>query len=154
VPFQVCPGVTAAIGASAYAGIPLTHRDHAQACVFVTGHGKDGKLDLDWTALLQPRQTVAIYMGLRNLEALTTEFVARGASADLPAAIVDNATRLNQKVVVGTLATLAAKARAAELRGPSIVIVGTVVALRDKLDWYAPAEDVADAVATAVNEND
>jgi uroporphyrin-III C-methyltransferase/precorrin-2 dehydrogenase/sirohydrochlorin ferrochelatase len=94
-------------------------------------------------------------MGLRNLEALTTDFVARGASADLPAAIVDNATRLNQKVVVGTLATLAAKARAAELRGPSIVIVGTVVALRDKLDWYAPAaEDVADAVATAVNEND
>jgi uroporphyrin-III C-methyltransferase / precorrin-2 dehydrogenase / sirohydrochlorin ferrochelatase len=155
VPFQVCPGVTAAIGASAYAGIPLTHRDHAQACVFVTGHGKDGKLDLDWTAILQPRQTVAIYMGLRNLEALTKEFVARGASADLPAAIVDNATRLNQKVVVGTLVTLAAKARAAELRGPSIVIVGTVVALRDKLDWYAPAvEDVADTVATAVNEND
>jgi uroporphyrin-III C-methyltransferase / precorrin-2 dehydrogenase / sirohydrochlorin ferrochelatase len=155
VPFQVCPGVTAAIGASAYAGIPLTHRDHAQACVFVTGHGKDGKLDLDWTALLQPRQTVAIYMGLRNLEALTKEFVARGASADFPAAVVDNATRLNQKVVVGTLATLAAKARAAELHGPSIVIVGTVVALRDKLDWYAlAAEDVADAVATAVNEND
>ena len=78
VPFQVCPGVTAAIGASAYAGIPLTHRDHAQACVFVTGHGKDGKIDLDWTALLQPRQTVAVYMGLRNLEALTAEFVARG----------------------------------------------------------------------------
>ena len=155
VPFQVCPGVTAAIGASAYAGIPLTHRDHAQACVFVTGHGKDGKLDLDWTALLQPRQIVAIYMGLRNLEALTTEFVARGASADLPAAIVDNATRLNQKVVVGTLATLAAKARAAELRGPSIVIVGTVVALRDKLDWYAPAaEDVAHAVPAAVSGKD
>src|SRR6266496_243527 len=65
VPFQVCPGVTAAIGASSYAGIPLTHRDHAQACVFVTGHGKDGQIDLDWGALIQPRQTVAIYMGLR-----------------------------------------------------------------------------------------
>ena len=116
VPFQVCPGVTAAIGASAYAGIPLTHRDHAQACVFVTGHGKDGKIDLDWPALLQPRQTVAIYMGLRNLEALTPEFVARGASPDLPAAIVDNATRPNQRVVVGTLGTLAAKARAAGLQ--------------------------------------
>ena len=155
VPFQVCPGVTAAIGASAYAGIPLTHRDHAQACVFVTGHGKDGKIDLDWTALLQPRQTVAIYMGLRNLEALTKEFVVRGASADLPAAIVDNATRVNQKVVVGTLATLAAKARAAELRGPSILIVGTVVALRDKLDWYAPAaEDVAHAVPAGENGKD
>ena len=138
VPFQVCPGVTAAIGAAAYAGIPLTHRDHAQACVFVTGHGKDGNIDLDWPALLQPRQTVAIYMGLRNLEALTPEFVARGASPDLPAAVVDNATRPNQRVVVGTLGALAAKARAAGLRGPSIVIVGTVVSLRDKLDWYAP----------------
>ena len=71
VPFQVCPGVTAAIGASAYAGIPLTHRDHAQACVFVTGHGKDGKIALDWASLIQPRQTVAVYMGLRNLEPLT-----------------------------------------------------------------------------------
>jgi uroporphyrin-III C-methyltransferase / precorrin-2 dehydrogenase / sirohydrochlorin ferrochelatase len=135
IPFQVCPGITAAIGAAAYAGIPLTHRDHAQACVFVTGHGKGGKIDLDWTALLQPRQTVAIYMGLRNVEALTQEFVARGADSDLPAAIVDNATRPNQRVVVGTLGTLAAKARAAELRGPSIMIVGTVVTLRDTLDW-------------------
>ncbi|HTR14039.1 MAG TPA: siroheme synthase CysG [Roseiarcus sp.] len=140
VPFQVCPGVTAAAGASAYAGIPLTHRDHAQACVFVTGHGKDGKLELDWTGILQPRQTVAIYMGLRNLDALTAEFVKRGASADLPAAVVDNATRPNQKVVVGTLGTLAAKARAASLGGPAIVIVGTVVSLRDKLDWRATAE--------------
>jgi uroporphyrin-III C-methyltransferase/precorrin-2 dehydrogenase/sirohydrochlorin ferrochelatase len=140
VPFQVCPGVTAAIGAAAYAGIPLTHRDHAQACVFVTGHGKEGKIDLDWTALLQPRQTVAIYMGLRNVEALTREFVARGASPDLPAAIVDNATRPNQRVVVGTLGTLAAKADAAELGGPSIIIVGTVVTLRDALDWRPAAE--------------
>jgi uroporphyrin-III C-methyltransferase/precorrin-2 dehydrogenase/sirohydrochlorin ferrochelatase len=135
IPFQVCPGVTAAIGAAAYAGIPLTHRDHAQACVFVTGHGKDGKINLDWTALLQPRQTVAIYMGLRNLETLTREFMARGADADLPAAIVDNATRVGQRVVVGTLGTLAAKARAAELKGPAIIIIGTVVTLRDKLDW-------------------
>jgi uroporphyrin-III C-methyltransferase/precorrin-2 dehydrogenase/sirohydrochlorin ferrochelatase len=151
VPFQVCPGVTAAIGASAYAGIPLTHRDHAQSCVFVTGHGKDGRIDLDWTTLLQPRQTVAVYMGLRNLEALTDEFMARGASPDLPAAIVDNATRINQRVVVGTLRTLASKARAAELPGPSVLIVGTVVGLRDKLDWYSPERDSAgsDAAATA-----
>jgi uroporphyrin-III C-methyltransferase / precorrin-2 dehydrogenase / sirohydrochlorin ferrochelatase len=140
IPFQVCPGVTAAIGAAAYAGIPLTHRDHAQACVFVTGHGKDGKIDLDWTALLQPRQTVAIYMGLRNVEALTREFVARGADADLPAAIIDNATRPNQQVVVGTLGTLGAKARAAELNGPSIIIVGTVVTLRNTLYWRPAAE--------------
>ena len=109
IPFQVCPGVTAAIGAAAYAGIPLTHRDHAQSCVFVTGHGKDGKIALDWAALLQPRQTVAIYMGLRNLEALTGEFIAHGADPDLPAAVVDNATRAGQRVVVGTLGTLAEK---------------------------------------------
>ena len=139
--------MTAAIGASAYAGIPLTHRDHAQACVFVTGHGRDGKIDLDWTALLQPRQTVAIYMGLRNLEALTAEFIARGASPELPAAIVDNATRANQRVVVGALGTLAAKARAADLRGPAIAIIGTVVTLRDKLDWYAPGESVSTRAA-------
>ena len=141
IPFQVCPGVTAAIGASSYAGIPLTHRDHAQACVFVTGHGKEGQVDLDWAALIQPRQTVAIYMGLRNLEPLMRAVVAHGASPDLPAAIVDNATRPNQRVVVGTLGTLAEKARAACLRGPSIVIIGTVVTLRDKLDWYAPRQD-------------
>ena len=156
VPFQVCPGVTAAIGASAYAGIPLTHRDHAQACVFVTGHGKDGQIDLDWTALLQPRQTVAVYMGLRNLEALTSEFIARGASADLPAAIVDNATRVNQRVIVGTLGNLAAKARAAELRGPSIVVIGTVVTLREKLDWYAPVrkDPAGSDVSAGANEKD
>ncbi len=127
VPFQVCPGVTAAVGASAYAGIPLTHRDHAQACVFVTGHGKDGAIDLDWAALIKPRQTVAVYMGLRNLEPLTEAFIAHGADPDLPAAIVDNATRPNQRVVVATLGTLATAGRAAELKGPSIVIVGSVV---------------------------
>src|SRR5208282_5216158 len=121
IPFQVCPGITAAIGASSYAGIPLTHRDHAQACVFVTGHGKDGRIDLDWSALIQPRQTVAIYMGLRNLEPLTRAFIEHGASPDLPAAIVDNATRPNQRVVAATLGTLAAEAAAAALRGPSIV---------------------------------
>ncbi|MGO9423270.1 uroporphyrinogen-III C-methyltransferase, partial [Roseiarcus sp.] len=140
IPFQVCPGVTAAIGASSYAGIPLTHRDHAQACVFVTGHGKDGRIDLDWSALIQPRQTVAIYMGLRNLEPLTRAFIEHGASPDLPAAIVDNATRPNQRVVAATLGTLAAEAAAAALRGPSIVILGTVVTLREKLDWYAPEQ--------------
>jgi len=147
IPFQVCPGVTAAMGAAAYAGIPLTHRDHAQSCVFVTGHGKDGGIELDWTALLQPRQTVAIYMGLRNLEALTREFVARGAPPDFPAAVIDNATRANQRVVVGTLETLAAKARAAELSGPSIIIVGTVVTLRDALDWRSMAESRSGAEA-------
>jgi uroporphyrin-III C-methyltransferase / precorrin-2 dehydrogenase / sirohydrochlorin ferrochelatase len=157
IPFQVCPGVTAAAGAAAYAGIPLTHRDHAQACVFVTGHGKDGKIALDWATLLQPRQTVAIYMGLRNLEALASELVAHGANADLPAAIVDNATRANQRVVVGALGTLAAKARAAQLSGPAVIIIGTVVTLRDKLDWRPqapPGSSAGETRSTAASEKD
>lgn len=139
IPFQVCPGITAAAGCAAYAGIPLTHRDHAQVCMFVTGHGKDGPLDLDWSALLLPHQTVAIYMGLGHIEELTQQFITRGADPDLPAAVIDNGTRINQRVVTGTLQTLAAKVRAAGLRGPSIIIVGTVVTLRDKLNWYSPA---------------
>ena len=137
IPFQVCPGITAAAACSAYAGIPLTHRDHAQACVFVTGHGKDGPIELDWSALIRPNQTVAIYMGLGHLEELAQAFIAHGADPDLPAAVIDNGARANQRVVTGTLRTIAANARAAALRGPTIIIVGTVVSLRDKLNWYA-----------------
>lgn len=138
IPFQICPGVTAAAGCSAYSGIPLTHRDHAQACVFVTAQGKNGPVDLDWKLLLQPRQTVAIYMGLAHLDELMREFIARGADPGLAAAVVDNGTRRSQRVVTGTLRTLAAKAREAGLRGPTIIIVGSVVALRDRLNWYSP----------------
>ncbi len=137
IPFQVCPGITAAAACSAYSGIPLTHRDHAQACVFVTGHGKNGPIDLDWSALIRPNQTVAIYMGLGHLDELAKAFVERGADPDLPAAVIDNGARANQRVVTGTLRTIADKARAAALRGPTIIILGTVVTLRDKLNWYA-----------------
>ena len=133
IPFQVVPGITAATGCAAYAGIPLTHRDHAQACVFVTGHAKSGKLSLDWEALIQPRQTVAIFMGLGHLPGLMSEFITQGASADMPAAVVDNGTRPNQTVIVGTIGTLADMVAQAQLRGPSLIIVGTVVTLRAKL---------------------
>ena len=145
VPFQVCPGVTAALGCSAYSGIPLTHRDHAQACVFVTAHSKHGPIDLDWATVIRPDQTVAVYMGLNHIEELMAAFIAHGAAPDLPAAIVDNGTRANQRVVIGTLADLAAKARAAELRGPTIVIVGTVVRLREKLDWHWRPQGVVES---------
>ncbi len=138
IPFQVVPGITAAAGCAAYAGIPLTHRDHAQACVFVTGHGKDGKVDLNWEALIQPRQTVAIYMGLATIGTVMAEFVAHGASPELPAAVIDNGTRRRQRVVTGTLADIAAKTAAAGLKGPSIIIIGTVVTLRDRLAWFGP----------------
>ncbi len=136
VPVQVVPGVTAATGCAAYAGIPLTHRDHAQACVFVTGHSRRDGLSLDWTALIQPRQTVVIFMGLGKLGALMSEFVARGGDPKLPAAVIDNGTRPNQRVVAGTVETIADLAGQANLEGPAIIILGTVVSLREKI---APA---------------
>jgi uroporphyrin-III C-methyltransferase/precorrin-2 dehydrogenase/sirohydrochlorin ferrochelatase len=135
VPFQVCPGITAAIGCSAYSGIPLTHRDHAQACVFVTAHGRDGPIARDWKALIRPGQTVAIYMGLGHIEEILREVAAQGVDPKTPAAIVDNGARPNQRVVVATVAGLAAAAREAGLRGPTIIIVGSVVTLRAKLNW-------------------
>jgi uroporphyrin-III C-methyltransferase len=137
VPFQVCPGITAAIGCSAYSGIPLTHRDHAQACVFVTAHGKDGPLARDWKALARPGQTVAIYMGLGHIEQTMSDLVAAGVDPETPAAIVDNGARPTQRVVVATVASIAEAARDAGLRGPTIIIVGSVVTLREKLNWNA-----------------
>jgi uroporphyrin-III C-methyltransferase/precorrin-2 dehydrogenase/sirohydrochlorin ferrochelatase len=138
IPFQVVPGVTAASGCSAYAGIPLTHRDYAQSCVFVTGHGKAGPIELDWSTLLRPNQTVAVYMGLAHLDYLMSEFLARGADPALPAAVIENGTRNTQITVTGTISNLAAKATEAGLKGPTIIIIGHVVKLREKLNWYAP----------------
>lgn len=151
IPFQVVPGITAASGCAAYAGIPLTHRDHAQACVFITAHTKDGQLDLDWNTLMQPRQTVAVYMGLANLSDLTRAFIDKGAAPSLPIALIDNGTRPNQRVLTGTLDTIAEKALAAGVKGPAILIIGSVVRLREKLDWYVAEEQVREAMSAAVH---
>ena len=140
IPFQVVPGITAANGCAAYAGIPLTHRDHAQACIFVTGHTKDGKLNLNWQTLIQPNQTVVVFMGLGALADVAGQLVEHGASPDTPAAVVDNGTREGQRVVSGTLGDVADRVAKAEFEGPAILIVGTVVTLRDKLSWFAPPE--------------
>lgn len=136
IPFQVVPGITAASGCSTYSGIPLTHRDYAQSCLFITAHGKDGVLDLDWDVLLRPNQTVAVYMGLSSLRFLSAEFIRRGVNPETPAAIIDNGTRPNQRVITGTIGDLYAKATEAEFKGPSIIIIGGVVNLRDKLSWF------------------
>ena len=146
IPFQVVPGITAASGCSTYAGIPLTHRDHAQACVFTTAHGRDGVLDVDWEVLLRPNQTVAIYMGLSNTPHLCKGFIERGADPDLPVAVIDKGTRPDQKVVIATVSTLCDELKDANLEGPAMIIVGTVVNLRDKLSWYRTKSNSMHAV--------
>ena len=137
VAFQVIPGVTAANGCSTYAGIPLTHRDHAQGYIVVTGHEKDGELNLNWDSLIQPRQTVVIYMGLTSLGSITEGFLKHGADPATPAAVIENGTREGQRVITGTLESLQEKSAAAEIKSPALIIVGSVVNLRDKLSWFA-----------------
>ena len=141
VSFEVVPGITAAAGVGSYAGIPLTHRNHAQACVFVTGHLQDGSMDLDWPGLARRRQTVVIYMGLSGLPYLCGKLIEHGLPGDWPVAIVQHGTQPTQRTVVGTLATLPALAEATKLRAPTLIIVGEVVTLRDKLRWFV--EDIA-----------
>jgi uroporphyrin-III C-methyltransferase len=136
VPFEVIPGVTAAAGVAAYAGIPLTHRNYAHSCVFVTGHLQDGSMHLDWPALARPRQTIVVYMGLPGLETLCRELVVHGLPPDWPAAIVQQGTTTNQRTVTGTLATLPLLAQAAGLRAPTLIIVGEVVRLQAELAWF------------------
>lgn len=145
IPFQVVPGITAANGVSSYAGIPLTHRDYAQSCLFTTGHLKDGSVNLDWDALVRPNQTVVIYMGLVGLPEICRQMVAHGAPENLPIAIVQQGTTQRQRVVEGTLATLPGLVERAGLRAPCLIIVGQVVRLREKLAWFAPSPEVVSA---------
>ena len=138
IPFQVVPGVTAAAGCAAYAGIPLTHRDYAQACVFVTGHLKDGTLDLNWPALVQPRQTVVFYMGLKSVRHICDLLREHGMASDMPAALVEQGTTSRQRVYCATLATLSTVIQNAGIHSPALLIVGEVVKLRSRLAWFEP----------------
>ncbi|OQX10413.1 MAG: uroporphyrinogen-III C-methyltransferase [Thiothrix lacustris] len=142
VPFQVVPGITAASGCSSYAGIPLTHRDYAQSCTFATGHLKDGSIDLNWAQLSQPNQTVVFYMGLTGIEIISRELQASGRSGDTPAALVEQGTTRNQRVHIGTLATLPQLVKDSGVRAPTLTIVGEVVNLHSKLHWYEPQRHV------------
>jgi uroporphyrin-III C-methyltransferase/precorrin-2 dehydrogenase/sirohydrochlorin ferrochelatase len=138
IPFQVVPGITAAAGCAAYAGIPLTHRDYAQSVVFVTGHLKDGSVDLNWEALAQPNQTLVFYMGLHGIDIICRELVRHGLPPDTPAALVQQGTTRHQRVFTGTLTTLPEIVQRGGVRAPTLIIVGHVVRLRDKLAWFEP----------------
>jgi uroporphyrin-III C-methyltransferase/precorrin-2 dehydrogenase/sirohydrochlorin ferrochelatase len=136
IPFQVVPGITAASGCSTYAGIPLTHRDYSQSCVFVTGQLKEGELDLNWTGLVQPRQTVVVYMGLAGLPVLCQKLIEHGMPTDWPAALVQQSTTDNQEVWVSTISDLPALAEREKPEAPTLVIIGEVVKLHNKLAWF------------------
>jgi len=141
VPFQVVPAVTAASGCAAYAGIPLPHRDSAQSVTFVTGHLKDGTMNLNWSQLAQPRQTVVFYMGLLGLPVICQQLTAHGVSPEMPVALVQQGTTEQQKVFTGTLSNIQSIVEREKPKPPTLIIVGEVVKLQEKLSWYkAPDE--------------
>ncbi|MGL5661186.1 MAG: siroheme synthase CysG [Aeromonas sp.] len=132
--FQVVPGITAASGCAAYAGIPLTHRDHAQSVRFVTAHGKGGTRDLDWPMLARDQQTLVFYMGLSSCATISHQLMAHGKTADTPVALIERGTQPNQRVIRGTLNQLAALAEG--VQSPALIMVGSVVTLADQLAWF------------------
>jgi uroporphyrin-III C-methyltransferase/precorrin-2 dehydrogenase/sirohydrochlorin ferrochelatase len=140
IPFQVVPGITAASGCAAYAGIPLTHRDHAQSVRFITGHLKDGSCDLPWSDLVAPSQTLVFYMGLIGLPVICEQLIRHGRAADTPAALIQQGTTTNQRVFTGTLANLPDLVAEHEVHAPTLVIIGEVVKLREKLAWFEGAQ--------------
>ncbi|NKI17505.1 uroporphyrinogen-III C-methyltransferase [Spongiibacter sp. KMU-166] len=136
IPFQVVPGITAAAGCASYAGIPLTHRDYAQSVRFVTGHLKDNSINLPWSELVHGQQTIVFYMGLVGLPVICEQLIAHGRNADTPMALVQQGTTVDQQVVVATLGTMVDAIAERPVKAPTLIIVGEVVALREKLAWY------------------
>ncbi|NNG82657.1 siroheme synthase CysG [Acinetobacter sp. ANC 5378] len=135
VVFQVVPGITAASGCSAYAGIPLTHRDYAQSVRFLTGHLKEGSPELPWNELVYENQTLVLYMGLVGLEKICAQLIAHGQRPNMPVALISKGTTPDQKVVVGTLADIASKVTEHQIQAPTLTIIGEVVKLREQLQW-------------------
>ena len=137
IAFQVVPGISAANGISSYAGIPLTHRDHSQSCLFLTGHFKDGVINFEWPKLIVEKQTLVVYMGLLSLGDLTRNLTMHGMSKAMPIAVVENGTTTSQKVVVGQLSNIKSKVSRAKIKSPALIIIGTVVNLRGQLNWFS-----------------
>ena len=138
IPFQIVPGITAASGCASYAGIPLTHRDHAQSVRFLTGHLKDNTLNLDWANLIQEQETLVFYMGLLGIKTICEQLIDHGMDAEMPIAVVQQGTTKTQRVVTADLKTMPAVVDTEKLKAPTIIIIGRVVGLRNSLDWYQP----------------
>ena len=145
IPFQIVPGITAASGCATFAGIPLTHRDHAQSCTFITGHAKDGNIPQYWQGLTKKGQTIVIYMGLSNLSKISKAYIEHGGEKNMPAAAIENGTRQDQRFITGTIETLPKLVANAALKSPTLIIIGGVVSLHDKLAWYNGDETEAQA---------
>ena len=145
--FQVVPGITAASGCAAYAGIPLTHRDHAQSVRFVTAHGKGGAQDLDWPLLAKDRQTLVFYMGLSSCGVIREQLLAHGKGGATPVALIERGTQPSQRVIRGTLDQLPQLAMGVE--SPALIMVGSVVTLADQLAWFGQGNDAARIAASA-----
>ena len=141
VPFQVVPGITAAAGCSSYSGIPLTHRDHAQSVRFVTGHLKDNSANLPWAELVHPNQTIVFYMGLMGLPIICDQLIKHGMEGSTPIALVQKGTTPQQKVVIATLDTMVEEIKTNPVSAPTLIIVGQVVSLHDKLKWFNPGSN-------------
>ena len=136
VPFQVVPGITAASGCAAYAGIPLTHRDHAQSVRFLTGHLREGTLDLEWEHLVREKQTLVFYMGLSGLQTICEQLIAHGMAADTPIAVIQQGTTRRQRVISDQLGSMPVLAKKTGIKAPTIIIIGSVVSAREKLSWF------------------
>lgn len=136
IPFQIIPGITAASGCASYAGIPLTHRDYAQSVRFLTGHLKDGTLDLDWKSMLSKHETLVFYMGLVGLNSICEKLVENGKDPETPIAVIQQGTTQTQKVYIADLKSMPSLAQSNEIKAPTIIIIGEVVRLRDTLSWY------------------
>jgi uroporphyrin-III C-methyltransferase / precorrin-2 dehydrogenase / sirohydrochlorin ferrochelatase len=151
ITFEVVPGITAALACAAYAGVPLTHRDHAQSVRLLTAHCKDSLDTLDWRALAQEKQTLAVYMGVAGLAGFRDRLLAHGRDAATPFALVENGSRPEQRVITGTLAELPSLAALHAVQSPALLILGEVAALATPLHWFgatplgAPAEAIAEA---------
>ena len=137
VAFQVVPGITSASGCSTYSGIPLTHRDYAQSCIFVTGHLKKGKLELDWEKLIQENQTIVFYMGLVSIDIICEQLIQHGLSELTPCALIQQGTTNTQKEYISILKDMPTVVKTKKPKAPTIFIIGGVVTLRDKLKWYS-----------------